>query len=125
MFWFGAGLFYANVSFFAEQVRKLVDRPPSPVRWLVVDARAVTEMDYSAGRALAELQQDLSRVGVVLALIIVPVRHQGNLERMGLVNLIGANRIFQSRHACIQAYRLEAREEDKSLAPETTYAPAS
>ena len=24
MFWFGAGLFYANVSFFAEQVRKLV-----------------------------------------------------------------------------------------------------
>jgi MFS superfamily sulfate permease-like transporter len=125
MFWFGAGLFYANVSFFAEQVRKLVDRPPSPVRWLVVDARAVTEMDYSAGRALAELQQDLSRVGVVLALIIVPVRHQGNLERMGLVNLIGANRIFQSRHACIHAYRLEAREEDKSLAPETTHAPAS
>jgi hypothetical protein len=71
-------------------------------------------MDYSAGRALKELQQDLSRVGVVLALIVIPVRHQSNLERLGLVDLIGANRIFQSRHACIHAYRLEAREEDKS-----------
>ena len=75
-------------------------------------------MDYSAGRALAELQQDLSRAGVVLALIVVPVRHQGVIERMGLVNLIGANRIFESRHKCIQAYRLEAGKADKSPAPE-------
>ena len=125
MFWFGAGLFYANVSYFAEQVRRLVDRSPSPVRWLVIDARAVTELDYSAGRALAELHQDLSKAGVVLALIVVPVRHQGAIERMGLVNLIGANRIFESRHKCIQAYELEAREVDKSPSPEATRAPAS
>ena len=125
MFWFGAGLFYANVSYFAEQVRRLVDRSPSPVRWLVIDARAVTELDYSAGRALAELHQDLSRAGVVLALIVVPVRHQGDIERMGLVNLIGANRIFESRHKCIQAYQLEAREGDKPPASGTTQAPAS
>ena len=125
MFWFGAGLFYANVSYFAEQVRGLVHRSPSPVRWLVIDARAVTELDYSAGRALAELHQDLSKAGVVLALIVVPVRHQGSIERMGLVNLIGANRIFESRHKCIQAYRLEAREVDKSSAPEATQAPAT
>jgi SulP family sulfate permease len=120
MFWFGAGLFYANVSFFAEQVRRLVDRSPSPVRWLVIDARAVTELDYSAGRALAELHQDLSRAGVALALIVVPVRHQGAMTRMGLVDLIGANRIFESRHKCIQAYQLETREEEKSPAPAKT-----
>ena len=125
MFWFGAGLFYANVSFFTEQVRKLLDRAPSPVRWLVIDARAVTEMDYSAGRALNELQQDLSRSGVVLALIVVPVRHQSVLERMGLVDLIGANRIFESRHKCIQAYQLETREEEKSPVLAKTQLPVS
>jgi high affinity sulfate transporter 1 len=125
MFWFGAGLFYANVSFFAEQVRRLVDRSPSPVRWLVIDARAVTELDYSAGRALAELHQDLSKAGVVLALIVVPVRHQGAIERMGLVNLIGANRIFESRHKCIQAYQLETQEEAKIPTSAKTQAPAS
>jgi hypothetical protein len=28
---------------------------------------------------------------------------------MGLLQLIGANRIFDSRHACIQAYQSEAK----------------
>jgi MFS superfamily sulfate permease-like transporter len=107
MFWFGAGLFYANASFFAQQVLKLIDHPPSPVRWLVVDARAVTELDYSAGRVLAELHQDLSREGIVLAMIVVHVRHNESLERMGLVDLLGADRIFESRYECVQAYRAE------------------
>jgi len=107
MFWFGAGLFYANAAFFAKQVRDLVDLQPSPLRWLVIDARAMTGIDYSAGRALAELQQDLSKAGVALALIVVQERHQGDLERMGLVNLIGANHIFQSRYECVQSYREE------------------
>ena len=107
MFWFGAGLFYANVAYFAEQVRKLIDHQPSPIRWLVIDARAVTEMDYSAGRALLELHQDLSRAGIVLALIVVELKHKGRLERMGVVDLVGADRIFESRFDCITAYRAE------------------
>jgi high affinity sulfate transporter 1 len=107
MFWFGAGLFYANASFFAEQVRTLVDLQPSPLRWLVLDARAITELDYSAGEALTELHQDLSKAGVILALIVVPERHQGYLERTGMVEVIGRNRIFESRYECVQAYRAE------------------
>lgn len=107
IFWFGGGLFYANAAFFAEQARKLVHDSPAPVRWLVVDARAVTELDFSAGRALLELFQDLKKAGVALALIVVPVRQQGVLERMGLQELIGSNRIFESRYECVQAYLSE------------------
>jgi len=106
MFWFGAGLFYANASFFARQVRRLIELSPSPVRWLVIDSRAVTELDYSGGRALAELHQDLSQAGIVLAMIVVQVHKEG-LERMGLVDLLGADRIFESRYDCVQAYRSE------------------
>ena len=105
MFWFGASLFYANVSFFAEEVRKLVDQQPAALRWLVIDARAIIELDYSAGCALAELHQDLSKIGVILALIVVPERHQGTLVRMGMVDLIGEEHVFESRYDCIQAYR--------------------
>lgn len=108
IYWFGADLFYANVAFFAEQVRKLVDQSPSPVRWLVVDATAITSLDFSAGCAVAELQQDLAKAGVTLAMIIVPVRHFENLERIGLSKAIGANRIFETRRACVEAYRSES-----------------
>ena len=105
MFWFGASLFYANATFFTEQAHNLVDRSPTPVRWFAIDARAITGLDFTAGRALAELQQDLEKAGVALVLIVVQVRHQGELERMGLIDLIGADRIFQSRQACVAAYR--------------------
>jgi high affinity sulfate transporter 1 len=108
MFWFGADLFYANAAFFAEQARTLIHDSPSPVRWLVVDATAITGLDFSAGRAMAELQQDLAKAGVVLALVVVPVRHHADLERMGLIDLIGSNRIFESRHACVAAYSSES-----------------
>jgi high affinity sulfate transporter 1 len=104
MFWFGADLFYANAAFFAEQARRLIHDSPSPVRWFVVDATAITGLDFSAGRAMAELQQDLAKIGVVLALVVVPVKHHADLERMGLIDLIGGNRIFESRHACVAAY---------------------
>jgi high affinity sulfate transporter 1 len=107
MFWFGGGLFYANSAYFAERARSLVHDAPTPVRWLVIDARAVTEMDFSAGRAFLELFQDLKKAGVTLALIVVPVRQQGVLERIGLLELIGPKRIFESRYECVQAYLAE------------------
>jgi sulfate permease, SulP family len=107
MFWFGAGLFYANVSYFAAEIHKLIEQQPSGVRWLVVDARAITELDYSAGRVLTELHQDLAKAGIVLGLIVVQMRHQSDLERMGLVDLIGKEHIFGSRYDCVQAYLAE------------------
>jgi SulP family sulfate permease len=107
MFWFGADLYYANAEFFSQKVRRLVAESPSPVRWLVVDATAITGVDFSAARAVAELQQDLSKVGVILALVLVPMTNQLNLEQAGLTNLIGGSRIFNSRRACLQAYESE------------------
>jgi len=109
MYWFGSDLFYANVAFFAGQVRKLVNDSPTPVHWLVIDCSAITHLDFSAGRAIMDLHQDLAKAGVVFALSRLQVTPHGHLERMGLVRLIGANRIFDSRHACIEAYRSATR----------------
>ena len=63
MYWFGADLYYANANYFAEQALHLVTHSPSPVRWLVVDAGAITDVDYSAGKTLKELQRELRRQG--------------------------------------------------------------
>ena len=112
IFWFGAELFYANAGLFVEQARRLVADAPSPVRWLAIDATAMTGLDFSAGRALAQLQKDLAKVGVVLAIITLPIKHHTELECMGLIELIGANRIFESRHACLSAYNSEIRAQD-------------
>jgi sulfate permease, SulP family len=49
---FGAPLFYANAGRFTEEIRAVVGSAPSPVRWLVVDAEAITNIDYTAARML-------------------------------------------------------------------------
>jgi MFS superfamily sulfate permease-like transporter len=112
MFWFGSDLFYANAGYFAEQVRKLVDESPSPVRWMVIDVSAITGLDFTASRAVAELHDDLAKEGIVLALARVPFTRYDSLERVGLVKLIGTNRIFDSRMTCLQAYRSEVLKEN-------------
>ena len=113
MFWFGSDLFYANAASFASKARQLVEESPLPVRWLVIDASAITGIDFSGGGALAELQEDLAKKGVVLALArvnpIVGGQAEQRLERLGLIKLIGPDRIFTSRTACVEAYRTQHR----------------
>jgi MFS superfamily sulfate permease-like transporter len=104
MYWFGAGLYYANANYFAQQARMLVDQSPSRVRWLAVDAGAITDIDYSAGTTLKELQQDLANQGVVLALTRVSTGLRADLDRLELTQVIGVNRIFDSRSNCLAAY---------------------
>jgi MFS superfamily sulfate permease-like transporter len=116
MYWFGSDLFYANAVFFATQARTLVQDSPSPVRWLAIDASAITDIDYSAGQALAELQQDLTKAGVILVLVIVKVRHRGKLQRMGLLDLIASDHIFESRKACFEAYVTATSAENRQSA---------
>jgi high affinity sulfate transporter 1 len=103
IFQFGADLFYANAGRFAEDVRGLVERAPTPVNWLVVEASALTSIDYSAARVLRSLQDDLIRDGVVMVLAHVQPSLRSDLVRHRLTDVIGADRIFDSLHEALAA----------------------
>jgi MFS superfamily sulfate permease-like transporter len=79
------------------------------VRWLAVDAGAITDIDYSAGETLKELRGELKKLGVVLTLARVTEQLHKDLERLRLVDVTGRNRIFASRTACVEAYRSQSR----------------
>src|SRR5262249_27518150 len=66
---FGADLFYANDHRFTDEVRSLVEHARTPVRWFIVDADAITDIDYSAARSIRELLDDLAqqKVGMMFA----------------------------------------------------------
>ena len=113
MFWFGADLFFANVGFFIAEVRRLIRQSPTPIRWLVVDARAITDVDFSASRALSEFRRDLADNRIALALIVVSTQHRDQLEESGLIDLAEVTRIFDSRETCITAYLAECAADEK------------
>jgi len=101
---FSAPLFYANAGRFAEDVRHLVGVAPSQVRWLVVDAEAITNIDYSAARTVRRLHQDLSSEGTVLAFARVGPSLQSDLLRHGLVDVIGQARIYFRLHDALASF---------------------
>jgi MFS superfamily sulfate permease-like transporter len=105
IFQFGASLFYANAGRFAEDVSGLIGRAPSPVRWLVVDAGAITSVDYTAARVLRALQDDLIRGGVTLFFVHAQASLRSDLDRHGLTAVIGADRMFDALHEALAAIR--------------------
>jgi len=103
VFQFGAELFYANAGRFVDDVHRLLAGAPAPVRWLVVDAGAITSVDYSAARALRSLQEDLTRDGVTLVLVHAQTSLLADLDRHHVTEAIGRDRVFDSLHEALAA----------------------
>jgi len=101
---FGAALFYANAGRFLEEVSCAVQPMPSAVRWVVVDAEAMTHVDYTAARVVMELKKNLTKAGVELAFARLPWDLRSEFDRHHLTEAIGPARIFNRLHDAIAAF---------------------
>ena len=101
---FGAELFYANANRFAEEVTCLVGGTPSAVRWLIADAEAITRLDYSASRVLAELLRSLKDRGVQFGLARAPWGLKSDLARHHVTELIDPSMNFSRLHDAMDAF---------------------
>ena len=104
MYHFGATLFYANANQFAAEATCLVGQSPSQVRWLIVDAEAITHVDYSAARVVVELQQNLTSRGTQLGFARMPWELKSDFARHHLNEVIDPSLIFNRLHAALAAF---------------------
>lgn len=95
---FGADLFYANDYHFTDEVRKLVDNAPHPVRWLIFDASAITDIDYSAARSLLELFAELQQGGVRMLFARITPGLKADMDRHGITAVVGEENLYLSMH---------------------------
>jgi sulfate permease, SulP family len=102
---FGADLFYANDHRFTDEVRMLVKHAPTPVRWFIVDAGAITDVDYSAARSIRDLLDDLARQNVGMIFARVSPYLKSDMDRHGITAAVGEARIFPTLHEAIAAAR--------------------
>jgi len=100
---FGADLFYANHGRFTDDVRAMVEHAPTPVRWFIVDAAAITDIDYSAARSMHDLLDDLARRGVGMVFGRVNPYLRSDMDRHGITAAVGEARIFPTLHEAIGA----------------------
>jgi MFS superfamily sulfate permease-like transporter len=100
---FAADLFYANTDRFVDEVRALVEHAPTPVRWFVVEASAMTDLDYSAARSLLDLIDDLGKQQVRLVFARVTPYLRADLDRHGITRAVGEHHVFESLHQALAA----------------------
>jgi SulP family sulfate permease len=105
LYHFGAALFYANANRFAEEVTCLVGQAPSHVRWLIVDAEAITNLDYSAARVVLELQQNLTSCGTQLGFARIRWDLRADFTRHHLTESIDPALIFNRLHDARAAFK--------------------
>jgi MFS superfamily sulfate permease-like transporter len=101
---FGAALFYANASRFSDEIITIVGPSPTSVRWLIVDAEAITDIDYSAARDVEELKKYLTRAGVEFGVARLQGNSQADFDRHHLNQVIGPSWIFNRIHDAVNAY---------------------
>jgi MFS superfamily sulfate permease-like transporter len=86
-------------------MRDLVEHAPSPVRWVVLDAGAITSLDYSAARVVRPLVEELTARGITLLIAHADPALRSDLARHHLSDVIRDERIFERLHDAIAVVR--------------------
>ena len=102
---FDADLFYANDNLLTDEVGALVESAPTPVRWFIVDAGAITDMDCSAAKGIRDLLDDLARQGVGMVFARVSPYLRSDMDRHRITAALGETRIFTTPHEAVAAVR--------------------
>ena len=102
---FNSDLFYANAGRFADEVHLLVKRAPTPVRWFIIDAGPITDIDYSAAQSVRDLLEELSRKGVGIIFARVSPYLRSDMDRYRITTAVGETRIFATLHEAIARVR--------------------
>lgn len=101
---FDAPLFFANASFFLDQVRMLVASADPALQSFVLDAEGIVNADTTAVEALETVRTDLQKRDIEFALARTNGHLYGMLERSGFVACCGSDHFYPSVRVAVAAY---------------------
>jgi len=100
-----APVYYANAAVFRTVILKALSDAKSPPAALVLDADAITDIDYTGTRTVRALVDELQRSHIVVGLARAVGTAPKNLRRSGLVDRIGRDHIFATVDEAVTALR--------------------
>lgn len=97
-------LLFSNVGHFVDRVRQLISNCPTSVRWFLLDAQAISDIDVTAVEVLASVMEELRKQGIALKIAHANRPLRELLDRTGFAKQIGPESFFPSVHECIEAF---------------------
>ena len=102
IFRFDESLFFANSSSFRDGIRAAVAADPT-VRWVLVDAEGINNIDITGMDMLTELNEELARSGVSLGFAQMKAHVLELFRRSGLEETVGPAHFFRSIQTGVDA----------------------
>ncbi|MCA9591399.1 MAG: STAS domain-containing protein, partial [Myxococcales bacterium] len=99
-----APLFFANADAFRARILSSVDDAPTYIRWVVIAAEPITDVDTTAAEMLEELDKDLAVRGTELAFAELKDPVKDRLDRYGLRERVGRDFFFPTLGVAVKEY---------------------
>jgi SulP family sulfate permease len=107
---FGAPLYFANATLFLEEIEQLLARATTPVRWFVLDAEAMVDVDTTGAEVLRQAITMLGERDVTFAVSRAGRSFRSWLEKYELMELIDSRRLYPTNRHVAAAFREEGSE---------------
>jgi len=114
---FYAPLLFPNAGHFVTRIRALIVASPTPVRWFLLDAQAITDIDVTAAEALHALNAELRERGIALKIAHANPPLRKILQKIGFTGELSEESFYSSVHECVDAYQTRAGTESQKPAP--------
>ncbi len=115
IFRFDAQLFYANASYFRDQLDKMTDARGSKLKLIVLDAESINRVDSTGVEMLKDRVKYYQKKGILFYFAGVkgPVRDQ--LFRGKILQLIDINHFFMRVNGAVKFFKTGNREHEKKF----------
>jgi SulP family sulfate permease len=109
---FDGPLFFANAQLLADDIEAAVAgaAAPEPVRWVVIDAEAIGDVDSTGAGMLADLADGLRPRGITLAVARLKAAASEYLGRAGVLEKIGAEHVYLEVDDAVAAFEASGHE---------------
>ena len=97
-------LIFANVGYFMERLQGFIDREEHPVHWVIIDARAIPSVDFTAAEKLRPFFQKLKDRGIELALARAHLPLREVRLNMGMEPIFSEDRQFVRVSDAVRAF---------------------
>jgi sulfate permease, SulP family len=102
---FGAPLYFANATLFLDDIERLITQSPTPVRWFVLDAQAMVDVDTTGAGALGQAIALLKKRNITFAVSRADRSFRAWLAQYHLTDQIAPDRFYPTNRHAAQAFR--------------------
>jgi high affinity sulfate transporter 1 len=113
---YDAPLFFANAEHFRSRVHAAIGENPGEEQTVVLDLEGIGSIDTTAVDHLSALLDELDELGIDVAIARANERVIGVLDRAGLLERIGPDRVFPTINAAVRDFddRTEGRTDGRT-----------